>query len=160
MKIFSIFAILLVTGFASQLQAQTKPSRAIGFDPEIYSFFVIDPNNDSLYFIHYIPQDVLDQFEDSDVLGLHVNGHPIMKCSIEETYHNKTDLSFKSGKTYIYNFALFCIGKADEFLSLKSIPFEILVLNKNTELKAFQIGMYQLTDDKMYYYVENKWVRR
>lgn len=155
-----MIVILLVFEVSSNIQAQNKKFRGIGYDPEIYSFFIIDPSTDSLYFIHYIPQDVLDQFEETDILGLHVNGHPILKCSIDEVYHNKTDLSFKSGKTYIYNFALFCIGKADEYLTQKSIPFEILVLNKEIQLKAFQIGMYKMGADAMYYYVENKWVKR
>lgn len=159
MKIYLISLISLITGFTSHLQGQSKKWRAIAYDPEIYSYFIIDPSTDSLYFIHYIPQDVLDQFEDSDILGLHVKGHPIMKCSIDEVYGNKTDLSFKNGKTYIYNFAIFTIGKADEFPE-KNIPFEIVVLNKDTQLKAFQMGMYKLNNDEMYYYIEHKWVRR
>ncbi len=159
----SICTILLVLAICMTSNAQIQKVinyRTICLDPEVYSFFVVNPENDSLYFIHYVPSDILDQFKGSDEFGLRMNGIPFQTCSISEIYENQTDLNFKSGKTFIYNYAIFKVGYAKDFIKVKAIPFEMILQTREKELKDFQIGMYMLNKDEMYFYVGNKWVRK
>jgi hypothetical protein len=161
MKLFYSMLLVLVISLTTNAQEiKVNNYRAICIDPEVYSFFVVNPDNDSLYFIHYIPSDILDQFKASDEFGLRMNGVPFQTCSIAEIYENQTDLSFKSGKTFVYNYAIFKVGSAKEFVKAKAIPFEMILQSHEKELKDFQIGMYMLNDDEMYFYIGNKWVRK